>query len=381
MAYTFGSTLDQVAQQRNFYDNLNLRVAENAQSAYQKAQADQTEADRFGIRQNEEDRRQQQQQQYQFFQANQAEADRAQERAQQKYQFGATEAERATSRGDEAYRFNANLQATKDQNATVKTERSGDQQYAEAVNMINSGVLKDETQIPKLFPNLTKEHIDSLSVYFKNMADQSVNSGAAAEAGAAGYNAKVDELRRQKALATLNDPTKTPTSSWYSFGMSSKPSAADVAAKARGVPALPTSQLPPLSQGEIDPIVEQMYKNPKNVPAVNFDPVSQRFIPVKPPSNYIFNRTGTNAPSNIASVPPPTAPGAAPPPPPSPYNFAGGVMPDQSQVVAPQPATAAPAIVGNSQSSPAAPASQSDYDALPSGAWYLRPDGALARKK
>jgi hypothetical protein len=201
MAYIFAGNLDSLAAQRNRYDDLNLRVAENAQSAYQRAQADQTEADRFGIRQNEEDRRQQQQQQYQFFQANQAAADRAQERAQQQYQFGATEADRAAARGDEAYRFNTNLQANKEQNALAVTQKKNAEDYAEAQNLVMSGAYDDNPEkIIKDYPGLQPHQLATLNTVWDTR-----NKGALAK-----FTNLQGEAASESAVAPTVQPKALP---------------------------------------------------------------------------------------------------------------------------------------------------------------------------
>jgi hypothetical protein len=321
MAYVFGNSFNDVASQRNFYDNLNLRVAENAQAEADKGAADQMESNRFNARQSQEDQRQANQQQYQFYQSQQSAADRAQERAQQQYQFGATEADKAAARGDEAARFNTNLQLSKDQLAVQQAQNKIANDFAQAQSMVRRGHYDDSPDdIVKDFPTLAPQQYAALNSLWdqKNKKQLSIFSKAQGEAEAATQLAQapgwLDKNRFRMASQGLR-PVVTPNST------------------------------------NVVPVMPQPYQRP--APGVS---------PGAPPSN-------------IASVPPPVAPGA-----PAPYNFAGGTapLPDRGQVVAP---AANAAQTPHTRDNPATVATQADYDSLQSGDWYVRPDGALARKK
>lgn len=139
MAYVFGSNFDQVAGQKNFYDNLNLRVAEQNRAAQQKAIDDQRQSMIFQQRQQEEDARQAVDQQYRFGQA-QAQTD-AQKRSENNaaYQFNAQMASKARGDAQKASEFSQSLDFSKQQAATQTGQKAILGDFNEAAGLVQNG--------------------------------------------------------------------------------------------------------------------------------------------------------------------------------------------------------------------------------------------------
>lgn len=283
MAYVFGTNFDSLNNAAQGYNNLNLRVAENAQNAYQRDQEKQTQDAIFAQRQQEEDARLNQQQQYQFYQAAQQAARDKQAQATDAYRFNVGESDKAAERQQQQYQFGANMDLSRQQMTTQQAQQKTASLFSEAVNLVKSGKYDDDPDgVVRDHPGLAPQQYSYLNSLWdaKNKKALTAYATKQAEAEAATQNVQ--------------------TPGW-----------------------LPKNRFQMAAKG-LQPVV---------------DSTSTNIVPLMPPP---YQRPSTNAP-DAGTTPPPNisfVPPAAPPQ--FMFGQSEGALPQQSPVVAPQSFDVAP---------------------------------------
>lgn len=186
MAFIFASNPDSLAGQKNYYDQSNIRLAENDQRARQ-AMID--EQNRQALRNQElmrADAMQAQQAQLaaaqNAFNFQQNQMVRQDDKADRAFKFGIDRADRAAENKEQRRQFDVGSDLKKTQLADSKAQ--GD--YVELVNAIGDNSITSPSQIDALFGHLSKPDLDRAKVYFHSKQQglndeyQAVNNAAQA---------------------------------------------------------------------------------------------------------------------------------------------------------------------------------------------------------
>jgi hypothetical protein len=303
MAYVFGSGIDSVAQQKNYYDQMNVGLAQSDQAARQRA-IDITQQRQLQTQQQAQD---QANAQYQFQQqqAAQQQADQTND-----FRFNLGRQDEASARAEDTRRFNVQTQLQKDQLASTK----GQNDYAEAVNAIENGDVNNPDDLAKSFPNLNAQQQTRASMYLTMKAKKQTQDYQAVQAAADAATGLV----ASKPVTTTAKPHF-----WSS-------------------PVTTTTPAAPLSEDEAFAKLAPIKPLAKFLPALTWDEAAQRFVPAMPKPEW---QPPGAMPGPVAQVSAggPTLPPGQPMAGPAPFQFNPSATPQPTAVTSgPQPLAPAP---------------------------------------
>lgn len=261
--YIFGNSFDSLAQQKQAIDRQNLDVAEQNRAAQERAYQFNANAQLVADRQAQENARQNSALYYDQVRQQQQQANLDTDRATSAYQFGTQESDRKANEAERKREFDTNVDLSKKQWDTSQNQTK----LNAAIGDINSGIITDPSDIPKLHPEL-------------------------------------NDLQQTQAKAAFDAKSRNDITTYKNImGIApalNSDAAMKIAAKAKA------GEEPTLSDDEAATI-QGKYAKTKGINMLEWDAASQRFVPNAPaPYGFQIPVAPVRAPVTPVAPPPPT---------------------------------------------------------------------------